>query len=618
MDFSVESTVELIRSSGARKVALQFPEGLLAHADGLAKTFEQRLGVEVVILADCTYGACCIDDELTKALGASLLVHYGHARVVPDEEAPKSRVAYVHVTAPAGDGVALAEAAAATLPPHSRVVLCSTAQFLPAAGVAVGALEARGFTAKLIPTSGGDLREGEVLGCTAHTLPVGSADAILYVGDGRFHVEAAAIANPTIPTYRYDPYTEAFTLEAHDVAGLALARKRAIAKARSAKLVGIAVSTLGRQANPRALQRVRSLLDRKGIKNFTVLLSDVSPQALDAFGPVDVWVQVACPRLSIDWGDSFSAPLLTSYEAIAAFDDGVAPFEDTYPLDNWAKPESHFCAPHSPTRTEAIFAALQGPVLRLSSPVVCMYRSYTLELLLPRRWRLARGLSASALCSALADAQVVRADTLAREPVRCRLCGPVLSLADVHSNPAGVPDELESYCASVRALCSSSRRHLRVRELAVAVALGPGFAVESSSFVVRARDRGQQASNCSASPPPPVVDPALMQPAGQPWQCGFCVAVEVMRPVLPPVLPLGHGQEMTQGLATILQTLPGFLMQKTTMSGGFFITVRAYRTVDDAEQGSQMVADYSSNVIRNTLNRDTQGAVVRLAAIHNW
>lgn len=26
------------------------------------------------------------------------------------------------------------------------------------------------------------------------------------------------------------------------------------------------------------------------------------------------WVQIACPRLSIDWGEAFSKPLLTPYE----------------------------------------------------------------------------------------------------------------------------------------------------------------------------------------------------------------------------------------------------------------------------------------------------------------
>lgn len=33
-------------------------------------------------------------------------------------------------------------------------------------------------------------------------------DALLYVGDGRFHLESAMIANPTVQAYRYDPYSK--------------------------------------------------------------------------------------------------------------------------------------------------------------------------------------------------------------------------------------------------------------------------------------------------------------------------------------------------------------------------------------------------------------------------
>ncbi len=43
---------------------------------------------------------------------------------------------------------------------------------------------------------------GEVLGCTAPVLQ-GEYDAIVFVADGRFHLEAIMIANPTIPAYRW-------------------------------------------------------------------------------------------------------------------------------------------------------------------------------------------------------------------------------------------------------------------------------------------------------------------------------------------------------------------------------------------------------------------------------
>ena len=42
---------------------------------------------------------------------------------------------------------------------------------------------------------------GEVLGCTAPTIVEG-ADSIIFVADGRFHLEAIMMANPCIPAFR--------------------------------------------------------------------------------------------------------------------------------------------------------------------------------------------------------------------------------------------------------------------------------------------------------------------------------------------------------------------------------------------------------------------------------
>ncbi len=48
-------------------------------------------------------------------------------------------------------------------------------------------------------------RAGEVLGCTAPVV-AGGADAIVFVADGRFHLEAIMIANPDIPAFRCGPW----------------------------------------------------------------------------------------------------------------------------------------------------------------------------------------------------------------------------------------------------------------------------------------------------------------------------------------------------------------------------------------------------------------------------
>jgi 2-(3-amino-3-carboxypropyl)histidine synthase len=38
---------------------------------------------ETFVMGDVTFGACCIDDFSAEALGADLLVHYGHSCLVP-------------------------------------------------------------------------------------------------------------------------------------------------------------------------------------------------------------------------------------------------------------------------------------------------------------------------------------------------------------------------------------------------------------------------------------------------------------------------------------------------------------------------------------------------------
>ena len=72
-------------------------------------------------------------------------------------------------------------------------------------------------------------------------------DCILYLGDGRFHLESAMIHNPSIPAYRYDPYSRRLTHEVYDHETLLSDRSKALTGARKAKKWGLILGALGRQ-----------------------------------------------------------------------------------------------------------------------------------------------------------------------------------------------------------------------------------------------------------------------------------------------------------------------------------------------------------------------------------
>lgn len=143
------------------------------------------------------------------------------------------------------------------------------------------------------------------------------------------------IANPTIPAYRYNPYDKTLTREGYDVDRMKTIRKDAVDRARGAKRFGVVLGTLGRQGNPAILKRLEARLKAAGRQYFVLLLSEVFPSKLAMFKDVDAWIQVACPRLSIDWGAAFDVPLLSPYEAHVALD--AAEWREQYPMDFYAK-----------------------------------------------------------------------------------------------------------------------------------------------------------------------------------------------------------------------------------------------------------------------------------------
>ena len=97
----------------------------------------------------------------------------------------------------------------------------------------------------------------KTLGCTSAVL---SSDAdkkdIVFISDGRFHMEGAMIANPHHNFYQYNPYEQKFTFEEYDFTKMIAVRKSqmALIKKSEKKLnVAVILGVLGRQGNQHIL-----------------------------------------------------------------------------------------------------------------------------------------------------------------------------------------------------------------------------------------------------------------------------------------------------------------------------------------------------------------------------
>ncbi|EPQ59384.1 hypothetical protein GLOTRDRAFT_55327, partial [Gloeophyllum trabeum ATCC 11539] len=347
--FEIHKTIHHIRKNNTKMVALQMPEGLLMFACTIADIIERFTDALTVIMGDVTYGACCIDDYTAVALGCDMLVHYGHSCLAVPIDQTTIKTLYVFVEI-AIDSSHLEQTIRWNFP-DDRGRFYETLLEGPTEGLdhfktnrstlqVYESTENRLWKGKYeatIPRSK-PLSPGEILGCTAPTLT--DVDALIYLGDGRFHLESIMIANPDVPAFRYDPYSKKLTREYYDHKEMQTVREQAITTARrtiealsrpsAAKmqivhgstpredpLWGVILGTLGRQGSFRQLQAITRQLrsSRTPIPYIPILLSELSPAKLSLFNPhISTFVQTSCPRLSIDWGYAFDKPLLSPYE----------------------------------------------------------------------------------------------------------------------------------------------------------------------------------------------------------------------------------------------------------------------------------------------------------------
>lgn len=331
-NFELHKTIWNIKKHGAKRVALQMPEGLLIYALVISDILEQFCGVETVIMGDVSYGACCIDDFTARALDCDFIVHYAHSCLVPID-ITTIKVLYVFVTININE-THIIKTLKKNFPKGSRIATFGTIQFNPAVhSIKDTLLQDEDHMLYIIPPQIKPLSRGEVLGCTSERLDKNQIDAMVFIGDGRFHLESAMIHNPSIPAYRYDPYNRKFTREGYDQKQLVEVRSDAIEAARRGKVFGLILGALGRQGNVSTVDRMERNLLAAGKTVVKIILSEIFPQKLAMFDQIDAFVQVACPRLSIDWGYAFNKPLLTPYEANVLMGKDVMFTEDYYPMD---------------------------------------------------------------------------------------------------------------------------------------------------------------------------------------------------------------------------------------------------------------------------------------------
>ncbi|RKP19101.1 hypothetical protein ROZALSC1DRAFT_29278, partial [Rozella allomycis CSF55] len=77
--YFLEPCLEFLKTHKFRTIALQFPDDKLEDASEISETIENISKAQVYVLADTSYGNCCVDEVAASHVDADLIIHFGYS-----------------------------------------------------------------------------------------------------------------------------------------------------------------------------------------------------------------------------------------------------------------------------------------------------------------------------------------------------------------------------------------------------------------------------------------------------------------------------------------------------------------------------------------------------------
>ncbi|QRW21652.1 diphthamide biosynthesis protein [Rhizoctonia solani] len=269
-------------------------------------------GRNAYVLADTTYGSCCVDEVAAAHIDADVVVHYGHACLSPTS---RLTVIYVFGKRPIDiqDCINQISLAIQTQMAHTdstkSLILKPDVSYAYSMEKIKEGLQ-KEFPAQNIRSRSTDKISISPLPSTPPINPVNESTAvskgipteeslILYIGGESLALTNFLLTHSSSEVISYDPQR---------------GRHVAKLKARDADVIGILVGTLGVASYLPLMAHLRQLLAKAQKKCYTISVGKLNPAKLANFMEIECFVLVACPENSVIESKEFYRPIVTPFE----------------------------------------------------------------------------------------------------------------------------------------------------------------------------------------------------------------------------------------------------------------------------------------------------------------
>tara|TARA_Y100000310_G_scaffold337716_1_gene425496 strand:- start:248 stop:1234 length:987 start_codon:yes stop_codon:yes gene_type:complete len=311
LDFEEEKLIRELKKRKPKKVLVQLPEGIKQNSVEISKVIES-LGIEVIFSGETSWGGCSVALKEAEALNVDLIVHFGHAKFI-DTKFP---ILYIEVKDKLNLNPIL-EKSLKSIKKFKKIGLSYSVQHKEDVKDIIKFYEANKKKVVLSKKLGNVAYEGHIVGCQYLGLKAieKKVDCFVIIGNN-FHSMGATLSVEK-PVILVDVYND----DVRSMEGLRnkILKQRAISigKFKEADNIGIIIEIKPGQkfGSPKYLI---DKIKKQGKNPIVITMDELTPDKIMNFYNIDLFIELACPRIAIDDYAKHNKPILTFKEALVA------------------------------------------------------------------------------------------------------------------------------------------------------------------------------------------------------------------------------------------------------------------------------------------------------------
>ncbi|KAI7744071.1 hypothetical protein M8C21_023906 [Ambrosia artemisiifolia] len=354
-NYEVSRVATFITTHSFKRVALQFPDELLKDSTGVVRALRKELqscgeggnDIGLYVMADTTYGSCCVDEVGASHINADCVIHYGHTCLSPTSNLPAF---FVFGKAPINASNCAKHLCDYAMSSKKPVMVlfgleyghalhdikeASTTEATSLSGdTSISKLHfADVMSQSMNPTKTSDVNE-DCDDASRKTYSIGGLRWSLQQGLSMENYslfwigpDNSAFANVVLTfngceIVRFDAMENQLLTDTSQQRRILKRRYYLVEKAKDAGIVGILVGTLGVAGYLSMINQIKEMTTKAGKKAYTLVMGKPNPSKLANFPECDVFIYISCSQTALLDSKEFLAPVITPFEAMLAFTRG--------------------------------------------------------------------------------------------------------------------------------------------------------------------------------------------------------------------------------------------------------------------------------------------------------